>query len=457
MPAKIGFARRHSITIESSMAPSSPTRPLLAGLAITLLAVAVFSWYALSQIEVVRGLQTHTIDRNRQDSLQLLRIQNNFHSLALAMRDMVEGSEPYPLDSWKIQFDRIRFDLEDALNIEARITPTSRRPDQQKQFAVSLLQFWNSADQMFALARAGKQEQARDLIRTSLESQQASLTSTVARLLVLNNETEQQAALAVQQIYSHIVRRIYWLVLAVIIIICATSLYVIRANRAIFDRLAALSDQRRVLARKLIGVQEDILHSISRELHDEFGQILTAVGAMLGRAGKHLPPDSTFRIELSEVREIAQSTLERLRSLSQALHPSILDDYGLEKALEWYVAQFGKQTGIVIRYEKQGTGPVVGGQEAIHVYRILQETLNNVVRHSKSSTAWVRLKVTSDRLRLEVEDHGVGMSDAGSGGLGLIAMRERADILQGTLEILRPTDGGALVVLDIPLAQAVVA
>ena len=110
------------------MSPTSPTRPLLVGLAITLLAVAVFSWYALSQIEMVRGLQTHTIDRNRQDSLQLLRIQNNFHSLALAMRDMVEGSEPYPLDSWKIQFDRIRFDLEDALNVEARITPASRRP-----------------------------------------------------------------------------------------------------------------------------------------------------------------------------------------------------------------------------------------------------------------------------------------------------------------------------------------
>ena len=435
------------------MSPTSPTRPLLVGLAITLLAVAVFSWYALSQIEMVRGLQTHTIDRNRQDSLQLLRIQNNFHSLALAMRDMVEGSEPYPLDSWKLQFDRIRFDLEDALNVEARITPTSRRPDQQKQFAVSLLQFWNSADQMFALARAGKEDQARALIRASLESQQASLTSTVARLLVLNNETEEQAAMAVQQIYDRIERRIYWFVLAILITICLTSLYLIRANHAIFDRLAALSDQRRILARKLIGVQEDILHSVSRELHDEFGQILTAVGAMLGRAGKHLPPDSTFRIELSEVREIAQSTLERLRSLSQALHPSILDDYGLEKALEWYVKQFGKQTGIVIRYEKQGGDPVVGGQEAIHVYRILQETLNNVVRHSKSSTAWVRLTVTADHLRLEVEDRGVGMSEAGAGGLGLIAMRERADILQGTLELLRPPAGGTLVILEAPLAQ----
>ncbi len=88
---------------------------------------------------------------------------------------------------------------------------------------------------------------------------------------------------------------------------------------------------------------------------------------MLGRASKHLPPDSTFRIELSEVREIAQSTLERLRSLSQALHPSILDDYGLEKALEWYVTQLGKQTGIVRRYEKHGGEPVVSGQEATHV------------------------------------------------------------------------------------------
>src|SRR6185436_4119924 len=112
------------------MAPSSPTRPLLVGLAITLLAVAVFSWYALTRIQVVRDLQTHTIDRNRQDSLQLLRIQNNLHSLALAMRDMVEGTEPYPLESWKGQFNRIRVDLEDAL-----------KPDQQKQLAASLMQF----------------------------------------------------------------------------------------------------------------------------------------------------------------------------------------------------------------------------------------------------------------------------------------------------------------------------
>jgi len=139
--------------------------------------------------------------------------------------------------------------------------------------------------------------------------------------------------------------------------------------------------------------------------------------------------------------------------LSQSLHPSILDDYGLEKAIESYVAQFGKQTGIVLRYEKQGSGPMVGSSEAIHVYRILQETLNNVVRHSKSSTASVRLIVTPDHLRLEVQDCGVGITEATGGGLGLIAMRERADILQGKLELIRPPEGGTLVILEMPLTQ----
>ena len=89
------------------------------------------------------------------DTVRKYAESNSEKPVRVLMRDMVEESEPYPLDSWKIQFDRIRLDLEDALNIEARITPTSRRPDQQKQFAVSLLQFWNSANEMFAMARAG--------------------------------------------------------------------------------------------------------------------------------------------------------------------------------------------------------------------------------------------------------------------------------------------------------------
>lgn len=434
------------------MSPASPTRPLLLGLAITLLAVGVFSWYALRQIEGVRELQTNAVDRNRKDSLQLLRIQNNLHSLGLAMRDMVEGSEPYPLDAWKVQFDRIRVDLEDALRLEAALGPLSSTSEQRGHLTESLNQFWNSSGEMFALARAGKEAEARAFIRRSLEPRQASLTTLVARLLVVNNEEEQRAADTIQSIYRGVERNIYLFVIAMLVAISVTSLYLIRANRRIFDQMTALSDQRRVLARKLIGVQEEILHSVSRELHDEFGQILTAVGALLGRAErKGLPPDSPFHADVVEVREIVQEALEKLRTLSQALHPSILDDYGLEKALEWHAGQFGKQMGLDVRYQKSGSCPPINGHVAIHVYRILQEALNNVARHSKSSTAEVRLRLSQNDLRLEVEDCGIGIDEKPAGGLGLVAMRERAEILQGTLELRRGTEGGTLLILDVPL------
>ncbi len=462
--AGIGRPRRRYNDFQSSifpkvqMRPTSPTGRLLIGFAITLLLVAVFSWYALRQINGVRALQAETVERNRKDSLQLLRIQNNLHSLALAMRDMVEGGEPYPLVAWKGQFDRIRFDLDDALRIENQLAASAQAgrqdPERQRRLADSLRQFWNSTDQMFEMARAGDEEPARRLIRMSLEAQQAALTSTVARLLILNNEAEQQAVVQIQRIFDRVERNVYVFIAAMLAAISATSLYLIQANRKIFRRIEGLSDQHRILARKLITVQEEILRSVSRELHDEFGQILTAVGAMLGRAERRgLPPDSPFCSDLAEVRAIAQETLEKMRSLSQIFHPAMLDDHGLEKTLEWYVQHFEKQTGIVIRYEKRGMGPVAPEETAIHVDRILQEALNNVARHSGSAEAWVRLSKDGGRLRLEVEDRGVGFRPGPVSGIGLIAMRERAEILGGSMTFTRPAQGGTLVSLEVPASQ----
>jgi hypothetical protein len=114
------FAIRSAILdVSSKMKKSvvSPTGRLLAGLAVTLAAVGVFSINALHQIRGLEDLQTRTVDRNRKDSLQLLRIQNDLNELGHAMRDMLDGDEPYPLAAWKPQFDRTRADLADALRL----------------------------------------------------------------------------------------------------------------------------------------------------------------------------------------------------------------------------------------------------------------------------------------------------------------------------------------------------
>ena len=225
----------------------------------------------------------------------------------------------------------------------------------------------------------------------------------------------------------------------------------IRSNRRLFTQVAALSEQRSELAQKLISTQEATLRYISRELHDEFGQILTAMGSMLGRAGNHVPAESPLRPELVEVREIAQAALDKVRSLSQALHPMMLEEAGLERTLDWYLPVVEKQSGIKIAYEKSGTAFGVEGNAAIHVYRVVQEALNNAVKHSGAERVWVRLIFRTDKLGLEVEDHGCGFANGGERrGIGLVAMRERAELLGGTIEFLRPEQGGTLIRLSVP-------
>jgi signal transduction histidine kinase len=430
----------------------SPSAALLLGLMMTLAAVVAYTWYISGQISGLRRLQTELTDRNRRDSLQLLRIQNDLNQLALAMRDMLDATEPYPLTAWSAQFDRIRVDLDDALKRQEEVAVARRTPEQTRYLASAVAQFWDAADRIFDLARAGREDDARAQIRLSLQARQAALTTTVARLLVQNNEIEEQTAEQVQDIYGNVQRQVYWFLAVTLGAIAATSLYLIRSNRRLFAQLADLSDQRRDLTQKLITTRESTLREISRELHDEFGQILTAMGSMLGRAEKRVPAGTPLRADLREIGEIAQAALDNVRGLSQTLHPSILEELGLESTIDWYLSTVEKQLGLTVTYERAGTIGRIGDTTGIHVYRVLQEAVSNVARHAGVKRAWVRLRCEAGTLELEVEDHGKGLDpETARRGLGLVAMRERAELLGGVLELRAPREGGTLVRLKIPL------
>jgi signal transduction histidine kinase len=430
----------------------SPTTGLLLGLVITLAAVVTYSWYITRQITGLRTLQTDLADRNRRATLQLLRIQNDLNSLGLAMRDMLDTEERYPLTAWSSQFERVRVDLEDALRREQEITPVRRTPDQRRYLEDSLAQFWDAAERIFVLARNGRDEEARAQIRLSLQARQEALNTAVARLLVANNETEEDTSRRIQAIYGQVQRQVYWFLTATLIAIVVTSAYLIRSNRRLFAAMAALSDERRELAQNLITARESTLREIARELHDEFGQILTAIGSMLRRARRHTAEDSPLSTELRETGEIAQATLDRVRGLSQTLHPSILDELGLESAVEWYISTVEKQLALTVSYERTGGSRPVDPTVAIHVYRVLQEALGNVARHAGTDRAWVVMRFTEAGLELEVEDHGKGLNGgARSRGLGVVTMRERAALVGGTIEFLQPREGGTRVRLRVPV------
>jgi signal transduction histidine kinase len=423
---------------------------------ITLIAVVGYSFYVTRRIGSLRELQNNLIDRNRRDSLQLLRIQNELNSIGISMRDMLDvdpsdTGQKYPLTAWQPQFERMRGDLQDAFQRERQVSPQDRTPDQQQYLEDSLSQFWDAMTRNFKLARNGQEAEARAQIRLSLQARLAALNNAVARLLVQNNEVEERAAAQVSEIYDHVQRQAYIFLIGTLIAIVLTSLFLIYFNQQLFIQLEALSAQRSELAQTLISTQESTLRYISRELHDEFGQILTAMGAMLGRARGLAPEGSPLRAELLEVREIAQSTLDKVRSLSQALHPVMLEEAGLEPTIEWYLPVVERQSGISISYEKSGSAFPISSDSAVHIYRVLQEALNNVARHSGSKTARVRLHFAPAALQMEIADNGSGFSEAPARrGLGLVAMRERAQLLGGSIRFEPAAGGGTVVKLDVP-------
>lgn len=429
----------------------SPTIGLVVGLLVTVAAVVADSWYITQQIAGLRGLQRDLADRSRRDSLQLLRIQNNLNLVALAMRDMVDNDSGYPLTAWTAQLDRVRLDLDDALRREEALAIARRSPGQRQFLGDSMTQFWTAIDRMFTMVRDGREEEARAQIRLSLLARQAALSTAVARLLVENNESEEQTAIRVEGIYANVQRQVFLFLAATLVAIILTSASVIRANRRLFAELREQSERRHELAKQLITTRESTLREIARELHDEFGQILTAMGSMLRRAGNHAPEGSPLRDELREVRQIAQTTLDNVRGLSQTLHPSILDDAGLDEALEWYVANAERQLGLAATFERIGKPAALDREVAIHVYRIVQEALTNASKHSGATAATVCLR-TDGGLEVVVEDHGSGFDPTRERrGLGIVTMRERAELVGGTIEFGTPPGGGTIVRLRIPM------
>lgn len=436
----------------------SPTIRLLVGLLVTLAAVTGFSWYALSQLHKLRALQTQIIDLNRHDSLLLLRVQNDINTVGLQLRDMTQTPESIGIATYKGEFSVLRSDLEDAVSAETKLSPVTRRRDKQARLVNALEQFWKTSDEVFQKAAAGDDFAARALISTQLSSQQSMLATQVSYLLERNTEAEQRADQMVASIYDGVERNIYAFLAAIMLAILVTSLYLIYSNRELFAKLESLSRQRRILAAKLITVQEEVLRSVSRELHDEFGQILTAVGAMLQRAErKGVPPDSPLRTELSEIREVTHNTLEKMRSLSQMLHPAVLDDYGLAKGIEWYTGVFERQTGIETTSRVSGEPVRIVGPAAINCFRIVQEALNNAAKHSGTKRTEVEMIFAHEVLTIKIRDFGRGMLHSKKSnnqpGLGLIAMRERAELIGAKLAISSVPNTGTTLTLTVPVQQ----
>lgn len=218
--------------------------------------------------------------------------------------------------------------------------------------------------------------------------------------------------------------------------------------------LAAQRDLKRLSAR-LVEAQELERQALSRELHDQVGQTLTALKIDVARAEQKLEPSQHEIAErLRRARQGAEETLEIIRRLSMLLRPSMLDDIGLSAALSWYAKQFSENTGIRVSLTEDGSADTLPDSHKTSLYRIVQEALTNCARHAEARSAQIHLTSNEDTYVLRIEDDGKGFDPTNRPrGLGMIGIQERIEEMNGVLKIVSAPGSGAKLSVTIPLAK----
>jgi signal transduction histidine kinase len=223
-------------------------------------------------------------------------------------------------------------------------------------------------------------------------------------------------------------------------------------KKKVEEELKSALDQQHQLTQYVEKVREDERVAISRELHDDLGQALTAVKIDLGTI-RQITHDKEVALKVKKVSDLVSDTIKTVQRLTSQLRPQIIDDLGLVSAIEWYTSEFEDRSHIRISLDLSPELNIEPDTSMI-IFRIMQEALTNVARHSKATKVEIELIQRGNDLCFRMADNGIGITEnqlASKKSFGIISMKERAGSLGGTFEISGGHEGGTVIKLIFPL------
>ena len=426
---------------------------------------AVFGLWVFSGVQLLRNLERiQTNVRSVQQSYvrgeqALLKVRTNVLLGSIYLRDALIDTAPARQDYYRAELTRLRDEIEPLVRDHVQqAAPAEREPWARLQ--QELRDYWASREVAVADSTRTPTE-AYMLLRRSVVPKRDGVLQIVDQLGALQVTAHQRQEAETNALYGAVRTRVVLLGGVTLIVAFAAALiasrYVSRLQGQVEQRRKEEQQIRRDLERlsaRLVDIQERERREISRELHDAIGQALTAVKMDIGVALRGDLNERT-RAALDEAKETTEATLQSIRDLSQLLHPSTLDDFGLPETVRAYLKRFSERTGIRAQLTATLLDRLPSATEAC-LYRIIQEAMNNVARHSAATDCTVSLSADGHELRLIVADNGNGIRrDAGNGhGLGLIAMRERAQAQGGSFAINSRDGAGTEVIVTLSLPAA---
>lgn len=396
----------------------------------------------------------------RQRATVLNEIQSDIYISAVLARDYLLDPAVSSAPEQRQQLLEIRRSLEDLLvNLERLSTAEDR--DSLQQLSRELESYWHALNPLFEWSPERRATDRFSFLREQVLPRRNALlrmTSRIRKIDAASLAEEQQRIAASWESYRKHLTWLFAYALGLAVFTAVLSIFRLSRleRRAGEHRMRLIEAEKRLrwLSQKLIHAQEEERKSLSRELHDEIGQMLTGIRMVFGNLEEvHTTSQGDFTTQLAEGKGLAEQTLQMVRNLALGLRPSMLDDLGLEPALKWQVREFSRRSGIPVEFETDGN---LGGiPELIRtcIYRVVQESLTNCARHSRAETVRIDLHGGLSELSLTVRDDGVGFDPGhlSNRGLGLIGIQERVHELGGTVSVESQPGKGTVLRAVIPL------
>jgi signal transduction histidine kinase len=220
-----------------------------------------------------------------------------------------------------------------------------------------------------------------------------------------------------------------------------------------YAEIAKAREELKELSARLVEAQENERRAISRELHDEVGQSLSALLVELGNLSAALSGGmmGELRGHVEVIRKLAEGSVEVVRNMALLLRPSMLDDFGLVPALQWQAREVSKRTGMRVDLAADHVADDLPEEHKTCVYRVVQEALNNCSKHAAAKMVRVTVHQESSNLLLTIQDDGHGFDARNARGLGLLGMEERVTHLGGSFQVDSESGHGTLLTVGLPL------
>ena len=401
-------------------------------------------------------LNTH----HRDVDAKLRRLRSDIQLSGIFIRDYLLDPERAHAPDYRMKLAGFRTSTLTTLD-ELRTLTGGTAADQARLASLQskLEDYWQAFDPLFDWSQAEKLTRSARFLRAEVIPRREAALAIAQEIEQLNNENlyDQRAEVTRRHAtFRGDLHRLLWqsLLLGIVVAVSAVVRLWILERRSEVQRAVAQDAERqmRKLSQQLVATQEEERRKLSRELHDHVGQMLTALRMEFGRIERsRASTDATVADAVTAGRQLVDDVMRTVRDLALGLRPSMLDDLGLQAALEWHVRDFTRRYGLQVDLAMNGEFDGLPDQHRTCVYRAVQEALTNCVKHSACRRIQVRVLGRSDHLLRSVADDGVGADRSHRGGLGLRGIEERVRELHGETSVQSEPGQGTVISVRLPI------